>query len=180
MVRIALAGATGWTGSVIARALHGNDDFKLVSALSRTHAGRDLGEVLEGATWNVPIFAKIEEILDDVDVMIEYTGHATVKPHSLSAIAKGVHVVVGSSGMSAQDFAEIDAAAKSAKVGVIAAGNYAITAALAQAAALMVAEHLPQIICNLSSCASIRSICPRTITRSTSNAKGTSVAITSP
>jgi len=144
MVRIALAGATGWTGSAIARALHGNDDFKLVSALSRTHAGRDLGEVLEGATWNVPIFAKIEEILDDVDVMIEYTGHATVKPHSLSAIAKGVHVVVGSSGMSAQDFAEIDAAAKSAKVGVIAAGNYAITAALAQAAALMVAEHLPQ------------------------------------
>ena len=81
MVRIALAGATGWTGSAIARALHGNDDFKLVSALSRTHAGRDLGEVLEGATWNVPILAKIEEILDDVDVMIEYTGHATVKPH---------------------------------------------------------------------------------------------------
>ena len=53
-------------------------------------------------------------------------------------------MVVGSSGMSAEDFAEIESSAKNKGVGVIAAGNYALTAALAQAAALMVAKHLPQ------------------------------------
>jgi 4-hydroxy-tetrahydrodipicolinate reductase len=43
----------------------------------------------------------------------------------------------------ADDFAEIDRAADDAGVGVIASGNFSLTAAMAQAAALLVARHLP-------------------------------------
>jgi 4-hydroxy-tetrahydrodipicolinate reductase len=51
--------------------------------------------------------------------------------------------VVGSSGLGADDFAEIEAAALEHEVGVIAAGNFSVTAALAQADALLAAKHLP-------------------------------------
>ena len=46
--------------------------------------------------------------------------------------------------MSAADYEAIDAAARDAGVGVIAAGNFSLTAAMAQAAALLVARHFPQ------------------------------------
>lgn len=52
-------------------------------------------------------------------------------------------VVVGSSGLTAEDYAEIDAGARERGVGVVAAGNFSLTAALAQAAAALVARHLP-------------------------------------
>jgi 4-hydroxy-tetrahydrodipicolinate reductase len=51
--------------------------------------------------------------------------------------------VVGSSGLSAQDYDEIDAAARARGLGVVAAGNFSITAAMAQAASLLVAPYLP-------------------------------------
>ena len=53
-------------------------------------------------------------------------------------------VVVGSSGLTADDFEEIDAAAREREVGVVAAGNFSITAAMCQAGALLAARHIPQ------------------------------------
>ena len=144
MIRIALGGATGWTGSALARAIREADDLELVAAVSPTQAGRDLGDVLEGESWGVPVHGSVGEVLLGADVYIDYTKHDVVKGHVLDAIAAGVHVVVGTSGMTGADYGEIAAASEAAGVGVIAAGNYAITAALAQMAALQLAKHLPQ------------------------------------
>lgn len=143
-IRIALGGATGWTGSAIARAIRDADDLTLVAAVSRTHAGADLGEAIDGQTWGVPVFGAVPDSLGRADVYIDYTRHDAVKANVLNAIAAGAHVIVGTSGMTAADYDEIAVAAEAAGVGVIAAGNYAITAALAQMAALSVAAHVPQ------------------------------------
>jgi 4-hydroxy-tetrahydrodipicolinate reductase len=62
----------------------------------------------------------------------------------MAAIEAGVHVVIGTSGLSAADFEDIDAAARAAGVGVVACGNFSLTAAMASAAALLVARFLPQ------------------------------------
>jgi 4-hydroxy-tetrahydrodipicolinate reductase len=51
--------------------------------------------------------------------------------------------VIGTSGLTADDFAEIDAAARERGVGVIAAGNFSLTAAMAKASATLAARHLP-------------------------------------
>jgi 4-hydroxy-tetrahydrodipicolinate reductase len=53
-------------------------------------------------------------------------------------------VVVGSSGLTADDLAALDAAAREGAVGVVAAGNFSLTAALAIAAAVLVGRHLPR------------------------------------
>jgi 4-hydroxy-tetrahydrodipicolinate reductase len=90
------------------------------------------------------VFGTVSEAIDDVDVLIEYTSHLSVKANTLRALENGVAVVIGSSGLSAEDFAEIDTVARAHGVGVIAAGNFSLTAAMAQAAALLVAPFLPQ------------------------------------
>jgi 4-hydroxy-tetrahydrodipicolinate reductase len=66
-----------------------------------------------------------------------------VKANALTAIERGVAVVIGTSGLTADDFLELDDAARPHKVGVIASGNFSLTAAMAQAGALLAARHLP-------------------------------------
>ena len=135
MLDICVAGATGWTGSAVVQAVLEADDLGLRSAVARSAAGEEVA----GAR----VFGRVGEALEGVDVLIDYTSHLVVKENVLTAIEGGVAVVVGTSGLSADDYADIDTAARSRGVGVVAAGNFSLTAAMAQAAALLVARHLP-------------------------------------
>jgi 4-hydroxy-tetrahydrodipicolinate reductase len=140
---VCVAGATGWTGRQVAAAVLAAEDLDLRSAVGRSAAGRDLGAAWGGEPNGVRVFARVDEALDDVDVLVDYTSHEAVRGNVLAAIERGVSVVIGSSGLGADDFVEIDAVARQAGVGVVAAGNFSLTAAMAQAAALLVAPHLP-------------------------------------
>jgi 4-hydroxy-tetrahydrodipicolinate reductase len=140
---VCVAGATGWTGRPVAEAVLASDDLTLRSAVGRSSAGQDLGAAWGGETLGVPVFGSVAEALDGVDVLIDYTSDEVVRANTMTAVERGVSVVIGSSGLTADDFADIDRAATDAGVGVVAAGNFSLTAAMAQAAALLVARHLP-------------------------------------
>jgi 4-hydroxy-tetrahydrodipicolinate reductase len=142
-LRVCVAGATGWTGRAVAEGILGADDLELRSAVSRSAAGTDLGVAWGGAPNGVPVFSAVTDALAEVDVFVDYTSHAAVLGHALSAIEHGVSVVIGTSGLGADDFAVIAGNAERAGVGVVAAGNFSLTAAMMQAAALLVAPHLP-------------------------------------
>jgi 4-hydroxy-tetrahydrodipicolinate reductase len=134
-LELCIAGITGWTGSAVAEAVAAAEDLELRSGVSRSAAG---GDVL-----GAPVHAAVGDALDGVDVLIDYTSHDVVKVNAMIAIERGVAVVIGTSGLTAADFEEIGAAADRRGVGVIAAGNFSLTAAMAQAAALLAARHLP-------------------------------------
>ena len=136
MLTVCIAGATGWTGQALVQGVLEAPDLELGSAVSRSAAG---GEIA-----GAPAFARVAEALDGVDVLIDYTSVDVVKANALAAIEGGVAVVIGTSGLTAEDFAEIDAAARERSVGVVASGNFSLTAAMCQAAALLAARHLPQ------------------------------------
>ena len=142
-LNVCVAGATGWTGRAVAEAVLEAEDLELRSAVSRSAAGQDLGTAWGGEPNGVPVSGSVSEALDGIDVLVDYTSHEAVRANTLAAIERGVSVVVGSSGLSADDFDDIDAAARDAGVGVVAAGNFSLTAAMAQAAALLVARFLP-------------------------------------
>jgi len=142
-LEVCVAGATGWTGRAVAEAILEADDLTLRSAVSRSASGQDLGQAWGGERIDVPVFERVSDALDGVQVLVDYTSHHAVRGNTLAAVDLGVAVVIGSSGLSATDFTDIDEAARSAGVGVVAAGNFSLTAAMAQAAALLVARHLP-------------------------------------
>ena len=144
MINVCIAGATGWAGRALVDGVLSADDMTLRSAVSRSAAGADLGIALGIEELGVAVYATVAEALDGVDVLVDYTSHVAVKANAITAIERGVAVVIGASGPTAADYAEIDTAAREHGVGVISAGNFSITAALAQAAALLVAPHLPQ------------------------------------
>lgn len=145
-IRVAVGGVTGWTGSAVARGVVGADDMTLVAGLARRAAGTDVGVALGGAPVGVTAVAGIADVLAaPPDVYVDYTKPDAVKANVLAAIAAGVAVVVGTSGLTADDYAEVDAAARAAGVGVFAAGNYSITATLMTMFALTAAKYVADV-----------------------------------
>jgi 4-hydroxy-tetrahydrodipicolinate reductase len=136
-IRVCISGATGWTGSAVAKGILRDDDFELVGAVARSSAGQEVGGVTICSTL-------AEALQTPTDVVIDYTGAGPVKEHVLYAIEQGVCVVVGSSGMSAADYDDIALKAEDKGVGVIGGGNFSVTATLMQRLALMAARHVPQ------------------------------------
>ena len=133
LIRVSLAGATGWAGSALALAISKTDDISLVSAVSRTHAGRSLGNVLNEPHLNCPIHATAEEALTHpCDVFFEFTKPDVAKSNVLAALQRGVHVVIGTSGLTDADYAEIGEAAETHGKAVLAVGNFALTVVLLQ------------------------------------------------
>ncbi len=144
-LNICLAGATGWAGSELARGIAKTQDLALVSAISRTHAGRTLGEVLNDPALATRVFATAGEALaNPCDVFVEYTKPGSAKGNILAALAHGANVVVGTSGLTDADYAEIDATARQAGRGVLACGNFALTVVLLQKFAEAAARLIPQ------------------------------------
>jgi len=79
-----------------------------------------------------------------VRVLVEYTKPASAKANILVALEHGAHVVVGTSGLTDDDFAEIDAVARKRQRGVLACGNFALTVVLLQKFAEAAARLIPQ------------------------------------
>jgi 4-hydroxy-tetrahydrodipicolinate reductase len=129
VIRVCVAGITGWTGRPVADAVEAAPDLELVGGVSRSDPAS---------------FSSVVEALDaaPADVLVDYTHATAVKENVLAALDRRVGVVVGSSGLSAEDYDEIDARAREQQVGVIAAGNFSITAALLLRAASDAARHL--------------------------------------
>ena len=137
-LRVTLAGVTGWIGKPLVNAIDASDDLELVAAVSRSARGTRI------ARTAIEISASVEEALAiPSDVFVDYTSATAVKQHVLAAINAQRHVVIGSSGVSDEDYAEIDAAARANKVGVVAVGNFAIAAILLQRFAAEAAKHFP-------------------------------------
>ena len=128
-IRVCVAGSTGWTGRAVAEAVAAAADLELVACVSRS---------------DPTAHSSVAEALDAVeaDVLVDFTHAAVVKAHTLTGIEHGVAVVVGSSGMSAGDYDEVDAWRRERGVGVIAAGNFSITAALLLRFAAQAAQYL--------------------------------------
>jgi 4-hydroxy-tetrahydrodipicolinate reductase len=146
MTRIVVAGASGWVGRELVRAVVAASDLTLAGAVSRSAVGQDAGEVAGAPPVGVAVSASLAGALAvPSDVVIDYTKPHVVKGHALEALAAGRHVVIGTSGLAADDYAEIDAAARAAGRGVIAAGNFSITASLLKRFATMAAKHVPDV-----------------------------------
>jgi 4-hydroxy-tetrahydrodipicolinate reductase len=143
-IRVCVAGVSGWTGGAVARAILASDEFELSGAVARRSAGREVGELL-GVPGNGPLVTctLAEALARPADVLVDYTSPASVKQRTLEALARGVRVVIGTSGLTAADYLDIGRCASERNLGVIAAGNFSITAALAKHFALLAARHLP-------------------------------------
>ena len=143
-IRVCIAGATGWAGSALSRGVCQCQNMELVSAVSRRHSGKNLAEVLNLGTADIPVFDRVEAALEiSCDVLVEYTQPDVAKNHIMTALGKAVDVVVGTSGLTDADYLDIEKVALDHHASVLAVGNFAITAVLMQKFSEMAAKYIP-------------------------------------
>lgn len=143
--RVCLAGATGWAGSALARAIVQTNDLDLVAAVSRQHAGRTLGDALGISNRTVILSASAEEALGtECDVFVEYTKPEVAKANIILALQRGAHAVIGTSGLSDQDLHELDTLARQHQKGILAVGNFSLAVVVLMKCAELAARYLPQ------------------------------------
>src|SRR4249920_2163885 len=135
-LRVCVAGISGWVGRPLAAAIDAAEDLAFVAGVARGAAGQTIGDVVVSGSM-------AEALQIPFDVLVEYTSADSAKDHALAAARAGRHVVIGSSGLTTEDYAEIDAVARDRAVGVVAVGNFALTAALLQRFAVEAVHHLP-------------------------------------
>lgn len=124
VVRTAVLGAHGRMGSAACEALRDDPACELVA---RVGSDDPLQTVVDAGA----------------DVAVEFTTPATVKSHTTWLLERGVHTVVGASGLDQDDLAELERLTGPANLLVV--PNFAIGAVLMMRLAGEVARHLPQV-----------------------------------
>ncbi|MCC5858626.1 MAG: 4-hydroxy-tetrahydrodipicolinate reductase [Ectothiorhodospiraceae bacterium] len=125
--RIGIAGAAGRMGRYLVEATVQNPELELTAAVDRPGSdfiGCDAGELAGQMRLGVPIQGALEPVLDRVDVLIDFTLPEATVAHARACGAAGVRMVIGTTGLSDEQKAEI--AAVSARVGVVFAANYSV------------------------------------------------------
>jgi 4-hydroxy-tetrahydrodipicolinate reductase len=109
MIRVAVAGAAGRMGQMVCAAVEGADDLALVGRAD--------------PVLDTPVAA----VLDDADVLVDFTRPDTALDNARAGLSAGVHVVIGTSGF---DLDGLRSAAASSSAKAFFAPNFAIGAVL--------------------------------------------------
>jgi 4-hydroxy-tetrahydrodipicolinate reductase len=125
-LRVAIAGAAGRMGRTLVGAVLAAPDLELVAALERAdepHLGRDAGELL-GAPCGVRIGAGAEQAASACDVFVDFTRPEATLAHLVACRRHGVPMVIGTTGFSEAQKAEIAQAARD--IAIVMSPNFSV------------------------------------------------------
>jgi len=124
-IKVAIAGCSGRMGRVLLECVAQADDLVLHAALEQADSpliGRDASEL--GGARGVTVTADAAAALCGADVLIDFTRPQGTLHHLALCQQLGVNIVVGTTGFSAQEKAQLGAAAQ--KIGVVFAPNMSV------------------------------------------------------
>ncbi len=122
---IAIAGATGRMGQMLIEAVRASDDLRLTGALDRPDSpalGQDAA--YPGPSAGVNVTADLRQGLNGAQVLIDFTRPEGTLAHLKLCRELGVHAVIGTTGFSDAQKAEIAAIAKD--IAIVMAPNMSV------------------------------------------------------
>ena len=133
MIRVGVVGACGRMGGLVCRSVADEPGLVLAAAVDRSHIGESIGSRIGRPQLEVRVAEELEALLTaEVDVAVDFTHPGVVRAHVQWAVANGVHLVVGTTGLSSDDLEDIRGMLASGASHVLVAPNFAIGAVLMQ------------------------------------------------
>ena len=114
MTRVAVVGAAGRMGKTLIEALHNTGGLQLAAATEQPDSsliGTDAGEVAGVGRCGVLVSHSLAKVVDDFDVVIDFTGPAATMVHLDVCRRHGKAMVIGTTGLDAAQKAKIAEAA---------------------------------------------------------------------
>jgi len=116
VLRIAVAGIAGRMGKIIVEAITRTEGVALGAASVRTNSpslGEEIGGLCGLPSQGVYAVDNLEEVLEDFDVLIDFTSPASTMAHLEFCLSAKKKLVIGTTGFSDEQKKAIDDAAKS-------------------------------------------------------------------
>ena len=110
MIRIAVTGAAGRMGKALIEAVTINAETTLAAAIERpesTLVGADAGELAGIGRLGVEVVGDINQVVDDFDVLIDFTAPVATLANAHVCSAKGKKIVVGTTGFTNEQKEEL-------------------------------------------------------------------------
>lgn len=126
-IRIAVAGAGGRMGRSLVQAVVEADGLRLGAATERSGSsliGADAGELAGVERLGVALVPHLADVMDDFDVLIDFTSPTATMAHLALCRAAGKRMVVGTTGLDETQRAAIGAAG--AEIGIVFAPNMSV------------------------------------------------------
>jgi len=141
-IKVIVHGAAGKVGQEMVRAVCGEEDMQLVGAVDLKATGDSLS--LPDGSGSVPFSADLGDILArcQPDVMVDFSIASATMPAVRLAAAKGVNLVIGTTGFSPDEVKEIERLVTEHGIGAVMAPNFALGAVLMMHLAKIAAKYL--------------------------------------
>ena len=127
MVKIAIAGAAGRMGRNLVKAPHHNPNATVGAESERPESslvGVDIGGLCGEGRFDVALVDNLEQAIDDFDVIIDFTAPKSTLANIELCKQHGKKLVIGTTGFSDEERAQIDEAAKA--IPIVMAPNYSV------------------------------------------------------
>lgn len=125
MTNIGISGAGGRMGRMLIQAVAEHPEANLVAAIERTGSsllGVDAGELVNLPTMGVKLTDDLDQIIDQLDVLIDFSHPQATADNTKLCQTHGVNMVVGTTGLDDAQNAVLQDASK--HIAMIYAGNY--------------------------------------------------------
>lgn len=126
-MRVAIIGASGRMGKNLIDAVNQTQGLTVSAAIERpdsTLIGADAGELAGVGKLGVSIVGSLESVVNDFDVLIDFTTPETTVQNLQTCVAHNKKIVIGTTGFDDAGLAAIDAAAE--QIAIIFAANYSV------------------------------------------------------
>ena len=146
-IKVGVMGALGKMGKEVCRAVIGDEALVLTAAYAIEQQGMDIGPLIGLAEQGVKVETNLTKLLEeaDIDVMVDFTNAQAALNNLPRVIAKGIHVVVGTTGLTENEVQALGKQAQDAHVGMFIAANFAIGAVLMMKFAQEAAKYMPNV-----------------------------------
>jgi len=131
-------------GSTVVKAVFEDTELELVGAVDKTAVGVDAGLMAAVSATGVAIVDSISAA-SSADVMVDFTLPSMVEANVLEALGAGMHVVVGTTGLTETQLSNIEKKSADAGHNVFVAPNFAIGAVLMMELAKKAAKHMDNV-----------------------------------
>ncbi len=110
MIRVIINGACGRMGMLITQSVAQQTEMKLVGAVefpSHPQIGSDAGVVAGIGKIGIPITGELDDVLDNADVLIEFSKPAATLAHLQQVVAADKAMVIATTGFTAEELANV-------------------------------------------------------------------------
>ncbi|MGM0541239.1 MAG: 4-hydroxy-tetrahydrodipicolinate reductase [Pseudomonadota bacterium] len=126
-MRVAIIGASGRMGKNLIDAVNQTEGLTVAATIERPESsllGADAGELAGLGKLGVKIVGSLEAVVDDFDVLIDFTTPEVTVDNLAVCVANHKKIVIGTTGFDEVGLAAIDKAAE--KIAIIFAANYSV------------------------------------------------------